>query len=68
MQNGLIHYGGAVTVDGVHLKVQGEHYYDFTKYFMQIYEQGPFSDAQFEIRNVNLMLVEGPDHPTAKNI
>ena len=29
LDTGPLRFGGAVTVDGVHLKVKGTHYYDF---------------------------------------
>ena len=32
---GLLQFGGAVTVDGVHLKLQGKHYYDFTLHLLK---------------------------------
>ena len=33
-KNGRLQFGGAVTVDGYHLKLQGKHYYDFTLHFL----------------------------------
>ena len=68
VQNGLLEYGGAATIDGVHLKVQGKHYFDFTLHFMDIQEKGRFSKVEFKIRNVTLLVTEAPDHPNAKNI
>ena len=57
-----------MTVDGVHLKVQGKHLYDFTAHYIDVNEKGPFDDVKFEIKNVTLFLVEVPDSPSAKNI
>ena len=30
MNSGQLRHGGAISVDGVHLKVHGKNYYDFT--------------------------------------
>ena len=68
MHSGKLRYGGAATIDGVHLNLHGRHYYDFTLHSMHFREKGPFSGVQFEIKTVPLLLVEGPDPPTAKNI
>ncbi len=67
-QNGLLKYGSAVTVDEVHLKVQSKHFYDFTLHFVRLQRKGPFQDVSFEVRTVTLLLVQGPDEPSAKNI
>ena len=42
IQNGLLKHGSAVTVDGVNLKVQGRHYYDFSVHYMKVSEVGHF--------------------------
>ena len=46
VQNGLLQYGGVATIDGVHLKVQGKHYFDFTLHYMDIQEKGRFSQMR----------------------
>ena len=68
MHSGKLRYGGAATIDSVHLKLHGRHYYDFTLHFMHIREKGPFAGVQFEIKTATLLLIEGLDSPTAKNI
>ena len=67
-RNGLLRFGGAVTVDGVHLKVQGKHFYDSTLHFLEVKDKRPFSGLQFEIPNVTLLLREEPEQPNANNI
>ena len=42
VQNRLLQYVGAATIDGVHLKVQRKYDFDFTLHFMDIQEKGPF--------------------------
>ena len=42
MKEGLLKYCGAVACDGVHLKLQGKHYYDLTLHFMEVKDMGPF--------------------------
>ena len=68
VQNGLLQYGGAAIIDGIHLKVQGKRYFDSTLHFMDIQEKGRFSKVEFKIRNVTLLLTEAPDQPSAKSI
>ena len=67
-RNGLLRFGGAVTVDGVHLNVQGKHFYDFKLHFLEVKDKGPFSGVQFEIPNETLLLLEEPEQPNANNI
>ena len=61
VQNGFLQCAGAAIIDGVHLKVQGHHCFDFTLQFMDIQEKGPYSKVEFKIRNVTLLLIEAPD-------
>ena len=68
VQRGLLKYGGAITIDGADLKMQGKHYYDFTPSFMKIVNKGPFVEQQYQTRNVTIFLAEGPDQPNARNI
>ena len=68
MKSGQLLHGGAISIDGVHLKVHGNHYYDFTHHYLEINKNGLFENAEFAMRNKTLFLVESPDSPTAKNI
>lgn len=36
MTDECLKHGGAVSVDGVHFKANGKHYYDFTVHFMRV--------------------------------
>ena len=65
---GRLQFGGAVTVDGVPLKLKGKQYYDFTLHFLEVKENGPFSDVSFFLRNVTLLLIESPAVASACNI
>ncbi len=68
VQNGTLRYGGAVTIDGLHSKAHGKHFYDFTVHYISVKEKGLFADAEFEIKTPTLLIVEGPDSPTPSNI
>ena len=68
LRKGSLQHGGAITIDGVHLKVQGKHFYDFNLHFMEVSVNGPLQGPTFKIRNIALLIVEGPDSPTAQNI
>ena len=57
-----------MTVDGVHLKVQGKHFYDFKAHHVDVNAKGPFDDVKFEIKSPTVFLVEGPDCPSARNM
>ncbi len=61
-------YGGPVIVNGVHLKMEGKHFYGFTLQFMTLQNKGPFEGVAFEIRTVTLLVVQGPEEPKAINI
>jgi len=64
--NGL---GGAITIDGVHLKVQGKHYYDFTVHHIDIVRANPFLDKpEFNMKTTTVLFVEGPTVGNAVNI
>ncbi len=55
-------------MNGIHLRIQGKHFHDFTSYFIEVKEKGPFYGIQFVIRNVTLLLVDRSDQPNARNI
>jgi len=60
---------GAASCDGVSLKLQRKHYYDFTLYFMDIIKPKNLrEEVSFGIKNTTILLVEGPDSATAVNI
>ena len=67
-RKGSLQYSGAIKIEVVHLKVQGKHFYDFTLYFMEVSDNGPFQKPTFKIRNITLLVVEMPNSPTTKNI
>ena len=64
----MLRYGGAISVDGVQLKVQDKHYYDFKLHCIVIRCKGPFENVKFELRNRTILPVEAPDSPSANNI
>ncbi len=64
-EEGMLRYGRAVTVDGVHLKLQSKNFYNFTLHFTEIKAKGPFENEGFNIRTIMLFLVEGPEHLNA---
>ncbi len=57
-----------MTIDGVYLKVNGKHFYDFTVHYISVKEKSPLADAEFEIKTRTLLIFEGADSPTASNI
>ncbi len=66
LKNGTLQYGGAITIDGVHLKVQGKHFYDFTLHYMEISNKGPFDGAIYNVRNMTLLMLKDQRHLTRK--
>ena len=68
LRNGSLQYSAPITIDGVHLKVQVKHFYDFVLHFIEVSVNGPFQEPTFKIRKITLLIVEGPDSPTAQNI
>ena len=60
-------YEGAVSVDGVHLKVKGRHFYDFTVHYVEVDTKKSFDEPVFRIRNLTLLLVESPPVPHTRN-
>jgi len=62
-------YGGAVTVDGVTLKIQGKHYYDFTVHYMAVRKAaGILATPTFGIETSTILFLEGPEVGNAENI
>ena len=68
LRKGSSQYSEAIKIDGVHLKVQGKHFYDFILHSIEVGDNGPFQEPTFKIRNIILLIVEVPDSPTAQNI
>jgi len=61
--------GGAVTVDGVTLKIQGKHYYDFTVHQLSIQKtSGLLAPPTFGIKTSTILFMEGPTVANADNI
>ncbi len=52
IEEGMLRYGAAVTVDGVHLKLQGKHFYDFTVHLRKsrIKDHSKMCASTFELR------------------
>lgn len=44
-----LRFGGAITVDGVQLKVKGVHYYDFRAHYTESIEKPTFDKVDFHI-------------------
>ena len=68
LRKGSLQHGVAIIIDGVYLKVQGKHFYDFILHFMEVNVNGPFQEPIFKIRNLRLLILEGSDSPTAQNV
>ena len=58
VQNSYLRFGGAITIEGVHLKVHSKNNYDFTLHFIKIKEKGPFSDVQFTLKMLHWRLLK----------
>ena len=43
-KDGLLQFSGTAAVDKVYQKLQRKHYYDCTLHFLQVKENGPFSE------------------------
>lgn len=68
MQHVRLNYGGSVTVHGVHLKVHGKHFYDFTIHIMEIIETVTSDEMKFRNSDVTFQLVKRTSVPNARNI
>ena len=44
LRKGSLQYGGPIEIEGVHLKVQGKHFYDFTLHFTGEVSMGSFKN------------------------
>jgi len=61
--------GGAVSVDGVSLKIQNRHYYDFTMHHMDVTTpRAPHAKPKFGIKTSTILFIEGPSIASADNI
>ena len=67
-EDGLLQFDVVVTVDGVHLKVQRKHYYDFTLHLLEVKDNSPFSDVSLFLQNFTLPLIEDTVIASACNI
>ena len=63
-----LRFGGTVTVDGIHLKVQGNCFYHFRPHHIEVIEKAAFEEAVLVIRTETLLIAEGPSVPNASNI
>ena len=69
LEKKLIGLGGAVTVDGVSLKLQRRHYYDFTFHHIHVIpSKTVIGNPEFEIKTTTALFLEGPEVPNAQNI
>lgn len=61
--------GGAITIDGVNLKLQNRHYYDFTIHHFDMKRSKAFLDAPvFGLKTTTILFIEGPAVGNAANI
>lgn len=69
MERELKRIGGAITIDGLSLKLQGRHYYDFTLHYISIQKPKTVVDApKFGIETSTILFLEGPNVASAENI
>lgn len=69
LQDSLNDFGGAVTIDGVNLKLQNRHFYDFTVHHIHICRGKTIHAAPtFDMKTTTILFVEGPRVGTAINI
>lgn len=65
----ILSRGGAISIYGVTLKVQGRYFYDFRlHYFNVVKRSGVIEPPQFKIKATTILFVEGPDFSTADNL
>ena len=65
----ILSRGGAISTDGVTLKAQNKHYYNFTIHHFIIRKLQTLTDSLiFTIRATSIVLVEGLNVPNAANI
>lgn len=65
----LLKQGGAVSVDGVMLKLQGKHYYDFTIHHMEMkLSKNVVAFPKFSIKTSTILFMEGPSRSDALSI
>ena len=55
---GRLRFEDAVGVDGIHLKVQEKHFYDFTLDYIETEKNTSFQEANFVIRTETLAFIE----------
>lgn len=61
--------GGGATIDGVSLKVQGRHYFDFTVHYIETKKATTLSSQlQFGMKTNTILLVEGPANSNAASL
>ena len=63
-----LRYGGVVSVDGVHIKVKGKYFYDFTVQYIEIGTKKTFDEPVPRTRKLTLLLVESPPVLSARNL
>ena len=68
IREGCLKNGGAASVDGVHVKVSGKHFYDFKVHYMVVKKTKPYDEPKFSIQNKTLLLAEGAEVSNASNI
>ena len=68
LKNELMSSGGAVSIDGVTLKIQGRHFLDFTVHHMHIRKgKTALERPTFSIISSTVLFVEGPDVGSGAN-
>ena len=68
IKKGCLDNGGAVSVDGVHLKVNGKYLYDFTVHFTCVKQKDVHELHVFEVKNKTILLVESMLFRNAINV
>ena len=65
----LASFGGAITIDGVTLKVQRRHYYDFTVHHIHMVRpRNVLEVPKFGLKTSKTLFLEGPEINNAENI
>ena len=69
LKDSLLLQGGAVSIDGVTLKAQGRHFYDFTLHHVDIVKgQTVLEVPRFCMRATTVLLTESPEVGNAVNV
>ena len=68
LNDSLLFRDGTVSVDGVTLKVQGRHFYDFMLHHVEIVKEQPVLEVpKFSMKATTNLLTESPEVSSAVN-